>query len=199
MIITVAGFKGGIGKTTSAIHIAAYLNTRVPTLLIDGDANRSALEWHSRGEGLPFKVIDEKHTARHARHFDSIVIDSEARPNDRDLRTLAEGCDLLILPCTPDALSLSALIRTVDALRAMKADHFRVALTILPPFPSRDGDEARAILQEHGLPVFKGGVRRFVAFQKAALAGVTVDEVKGDPHAADGWQDYVDIAKQIKI
>lgn len=198
MIITIAAFKGGVGKTTTAIHLAAYLNMQKPALLIDGDANRSALEWDSRGPGLPFKVIDEKLTARYVRDFDHVVIDTEARPDDRDLATLAEGCDLLILPTTPDALSLAALLHTVEALKALKADHYRVLLTILPPKPSRDGDEARELIEEKGLPMFEGGIRRFVAFQKAALAGVTVDQAN-DPHAADGWNDYLEIGKRINI
>ena len=198
MIITIAGFKGGSGKTTTAIHLAAYLNMQKPALLIDGDANRSALEWDSRGPGLPFKVIDERLTARYVRDFEHVIIDTEARPADRDLATLAEGCDLLILPTTPDALSLAALLHTVEALRALKAEHYRVLLTILPPRPSRDGDEARELITEKGLPIFEGGIRRFVAFQKAALASVTVD-LASDPHAADGWADYLEIGRQINL
>jgi chromosome partitioning protein len=42
MIITIASFKGGVSKTTTAVHLAAYLQKRSPTLLIDGDPNRSA-------------------------------------------------------------------------------------------------------------------------------------------------------------
>ncbi len=45
MIVTVAGFKGGVGKTTSAIHLATYLNQNASTLLVDGDPNRSATTW----------------------------------------------------------------------------------------------------------------------------------------------------------
>ena len=42
MFITVASYKGGVGKTTTAVHLAAYLQTLAATLLIDGDPNRSA-------------------------------------------------------------------------------------------------------------------------------------------------------------
>ena len=40
MIITVTSYKGGVGKTTTAIHLAAYLQTLAPTLLVDGDHGR---------------------------------------------------------------------------------------------------------------------------------------------------------------
>src|SRR5207248_3848873 len=103
MILTVAGFKGGVGKTTTAIHFAAYLQDTAPTLLIDGDPNRSATTW-ARANRLPFKVIDERQAARHAGQYEHIVIDTKARPEREDLRALAEGCDLLIVPTKPDAL-----------------------------------------------------------------------------------------------
>jgi chromosome partitioning protein len=48
MIITIASFKGGVAKTTTAVHLAAYLQDRSPTLLIDGDPNRSATGWSRR-------------------------------------------------------------------------------------------------------------------------------------------------------
>jgi chromosome partitioning protein len=59
MIITVASFKGGVAKTTSAVHLAAYFQQKGETVLIDGDPNRSATGWAKRGN-LPFKVIDER-------------------------------------------------------------------------------------------------------------------------------------------
>ncbi|WP_339389353.1 ParA family protein [Picosynechococcus sp. OG1] len=51
-IITVTGYKGGVGKSTSAIHIAAYLARNQKTILIDGDPNRTALNWSQRGRCL---------------------------------------------------------------------------------------------------------------------------------------------------
>ena len=115
MIVTVASHKGGVGKTTTAVHLAGFLQETGPTVLIDGDPNRSATGWAKRGQ-LPFRVIDERQAARFARDYQHVVIDTEARPEEEDLKSLADGCDLLIIPSCPDALSLDALMQTTAAL-----------------------------------------------------------------------------------
>ncbi len=195
MIITVTNFKGGVGKTTTALHLAAYLQQDKPTLLIDGDLNRSATGWSKRGE-LPFKVVDERQAARYARSYEHVVIDTQARPSPDDLQALAGGCDLLVIPTTPDMLSIDALMLMVDVLKAMKVSHYRILLTMTPPKPSRDADEARELFLEAGLPVMQNTVRRLVSFQKAALSGVPVYSVK-DPRAQQGWQDYLSVGKEL--
>ena len=195
MIITVASFKGGVGKTTTAVHLAAYLQEKAPALLVDGDANRSATVWGMRG-GLPFKVVDERQAARYARNYEHVIIDTAARPDEDDLKALAGGCDLLVIPVTPDALALDALMLTVKVLQNIGSNSYRVLLTIIPPRPSRDGEEARSTLQQGTLPLFEVGIRRFVAFQKAALAGVPVFSVR-DPRAQLAWTDYEKMGKEI--
>lgn len=195
MIITVASFKGGVGKTTTAIHLAAFLQGYAETLLIDADPNRSALGWASRGE-LPFTVVDEWQAGEQLRPYGHVVIDTQARPTSDDLSALANSCDLLVLPTTPDILALDALVLTIEHLQQIQAPSYRILLTEIPPKPSKAGDEVRTLLLEAKLPIFQTGIRRLAAFQKAALAGLPVYAVK-DPRAELGWQDYEAVGQEI--
>ena len=173
MIITMASFKGGVGKSTSAVHIAAHLARSARTLLVDGDPNRSVTRWASQGR-LPFTVVSEAQATMHARSYEHIVIDTKARPDPEDLREIATGCHLLVLPCTPDPLSVDALLATVKELKGLGSERYRVLLTIVPPRPNKDGPKAREALLEAGLPLFKAHISRMVSFQRCILEGETV-------------------------
>jgi chromosome partitioning protein len=196
VIITVASFKGGVGKTTTAVHLAGYLAAKKSTLLIDGDPNRSSLEWSEAGR-FNFKVVDERHSAKYARDFEHIVIDTKARPEEDDLKVLAEGCDLLIIPTTPDALSIKATLKMLSALQNLDTNSYKVLITMSPPPPSHDGKDAKEILKKNNLPVFKTEIRRYQVYKKASLEGCLVKDV-ANSYAKEAWQDYQKIGQEIK-
>ena len=97
MIITVASFKGGVGKSTTAVHLAAYFRQLDKTVLVDADLNRSSTAWAARGS-LPFDVVDEAMTAKVARAYEHLIFDTAARPDAEVLKVLADGCDMLVIP-----------------------------------------------------------------------------------------------------
>jgi chromosome partitioning protein len=197
MIITIVSFKGGVGKTTTAMHLAAYLQQNGKTVLLDGDLNRSATAWKERGNGtLPFDIVDEQlsFAASGYKHF---VIDTAARPAPNILKGLADKVDLIIIPTTTDGLSLDALSKTVEALREVNIEKFRVLLTMIPPKPARDGELARAAFEQAGLPLFTASIRNLKAFKTAGTQGILVADVK-DPRASLGWEDYAAVGAELR-
>ncbi len=196
MIITVAGYKGGVGKTTTAVHIAALLALGGKTLLVDGDKNKSATRWSSKGN-LPFTVSGAAEAVKLRPSFQHLVIDTQARPDTEELQDLAKGCDLMVLPATPDMLSLDALGLTLQALAGMKGATFRVLMTMVRPKPNRFVDGVRDELKSQKIPVFERTISQLIVFQKAALDGVTVRAVKGDRMAAVAWGQYQDVVEEI--
>jgi chromosome partitioning protein len=130
----------------------------------------------------------------HSRNYEHVVIDTAARPSRDDLEALLDGCNLLILPTTPDALALDALLQTVDTLKSLGSNRFRILLTIIPPKPRRTGEQARAALA--ALPLFKQGIRRFAAYEKAALEGLPVYQVS-DRSARIAWKEYEVVGEEL--
>ncbi len=196
MILTITSYKGGVGKTTSAVHLAAYLQTLAPTLLLDGDQTKNATAWSQRGKGFPFRVAGIDQAAKLARDFEHIVIDTGQRPSLDDLKAAADGCDLLVIPAVPASLDTDGLGQTIRALQQIGTGAYRVLLTKVPPPPEKEAAELREFLTGLSVPMFQAEVPELKAFKKAASAGQIVNQTS-DRNAARAWQAYAAAGKEI--
>lgn len=123
MIIAVANSKGGVGKSTLAVHLAAWLHDlghRV--VLADCDTQASSSEWAA--EAIPNvtavhftdpdTILDELPVL--ARDFDFVVADGPGS-NTETSRALLLRADLAIFPCKASLLEARALAQATALLR----------------------------------------------------------------------------------
>ena len=199
MIITITSDKGGVGKTMTAIHLAAYLQTLAPTLLVDGDGVRCSTTWGEGGH-LPFKICGEKEMGMHLSKYEHTVIDTGGEPDDRDLKELVKGCHALVIPAEPGKSSQTGLIHTLERLQAFGSTKHRVLLTKIPPPHEEMAEFARTTrrnLVEAGFPIFKAEIPRMAVFQKAENRGLVVYDVKNDRNRKIAWEHYAAVGQEI--
>ncbi|CCQ54945.1 similar to ATPases involved in chromosome partitioning [Crocosphaera watsonii WH 0005] len=182
-----------MGKTTTSIHLAAYLQEKAPTLLIDADRNRSALIW-SREDKLPFHVASQAGSTSIIRKYPHIIVDTRARPEPEEFKDLADGSDLLIIPTTPNHLDLDATFKAVEQLQALNAN-FRVLLTKVDA-RTKSGQEAKKRLREADLPRFKTSIPLLVVFEKASQRGVITRDYSS-PTSKTAWSAYEAVGREI--
>ena len=198
-LLTVTGYKGGIAKSTTAIHLATFFSQHGKTVLADGDPNRTCISWSQRGidKGmpLPFTVVSEKQAPKFMRNAEFLIIDTAARPNSTDLEELANGCDLLILPTVPDVLGLEPMLETAKDLP--ESSLYRVLISVVPSYPSRAGEVLKTQLNSAGIPLFNTMIRRSSKVPDAALQGVSVKALTKSRYAQAVWNEYVKVGEEI--
>lgn len=201
MVITITGRKGGIGKTTTAVHLAAYFQTQGSTLLVDGDPNDSALTWASRNL-FSFQTVDSSAVKTHLQQqrYDYVLIDTKAHPEPEDIQVLADNCDLLVLPTRPSFLDLHALLQTVSNLEQLQTN-YKVLLTMVRP-PKRTDKHTRRItardfLNHEDIPVFEAEIQQLAVFEEAPDQGELVKDFTG-AIAQKAWSSYRALGQEIK-
>lgn len=123
MIYGLTNSKGGVGKTTIAVHLAAWLvKKKRSVIFIDADPQSSASQW-IKELGLPIQLeqIDSpegiiQRLAQLASEVKDIVIDGPAGLSTTT-RAIMLRADRVYFPCGPSILDLRAASKAVQLLR----------------------------------------------------------------------------------
>ena len=192
--ILVSNRKGGAGKTTVVVNLAAAANTPLwPVLVIDADPQASATFWYERRtattpllssaspEGVAAVLKDAK-----AARVGTAVIDSPP-VLDRSMLNLMRLADFILIPTRCGAFDLAAIAGTVQMARESRRP-FAVLLNATPPARLDEEPsivtEARQLLDEMGAPVLSRCLTQRAVFSHSIISGEVVSEYAPQSAAA---------------
>jgi chromosome partitioning protein len=205
MIIGVLNQKGGVGKTTLAVNLAATIarsGSRV--LVVDADPQGSAMAWSSTREIEPlFPVVGMAKPSLHrdmprlAAGYDFVIIDGAPRVNDLG-RSAILASDLVLIPVQPSPYDVWAAADTVQLIRearqlkpGLKAA-FVINRKIARTAIGRDATAALARFED--VPVLAAFLNQRIIYAESAARGLSVIEVAPTGEAA---REMSALAKQV--
>lgn len=183
MLVAITSLKGGAGKTTTAIHLAAVAAADgLDVVVLDADRERSAFEWGGRITSAPFRVVaaEPNRLARQARDLSPariVIIDTP--PNDREvLKTAAAVADHVLVPVRPTGLDVNRLVPTLELLLEVEAMRGQLDVAILfTQWDSRRILSREALAALADFPVLQAKVRSLARYEQAfGLAPVYLPE-----------------------
>lgn len=202
MIFTVAHTKGGVGKTTTAIHLATMLAKRGQTLLIDADPQASSASWAAwrrdsgRDPSPTTTVLNGKAVLTEGKvlsqGFTSTVVDAGGRDSGglRSALLLAERAIIPVGASNLDAAAMTDLLEIVELTKEYNPTlDVRVLLARIDP-RTRDADEMLSYLKDQGLKVFTARITERVAYRRTIGEGAIVEEVAKDAQAVAEMQAF---------
>lgn len=189
-VITFITQKGGSGKTTTLLNLAAHASAKEDklSLVIDLDPQKSTLSWWESREkeniGCIDVTVDKLEQALEVarkKNFAYTFIDTPARAENIN-NTAIRYSDFCILPCQPSLLDMRAAKTTVESIKILQKQGAFV-ITRANPRGYRV-DDAISALRVHGLPVCPTPIVDRTAYRDSYALGEGVIEYEPNGKAA---------------
>jgi len=188
-VTAVVNQKGGAGKTTLAMNLAAGLSRRGDTVVIDLDPQGSSRQWATLGNA-PFpatvKQMSGKWDARSLQKgfqaYRYTVLDCPPSLDSHASLQALRACDIALIPILPSPVDLWASLRLPQEIaEARKVNPKLKAFLVLNQIEPRSALSAsmREALEEFDIPVLGAAMRRRAVYRGAALDGVSVYQLGG--------------------
>lgn len=189
--IAIIAQKGGAGKTTLAVHLAAEAERAGKVaLVVDMDPQASASQWSQWRNGEPPEVIDTPPPLLAAKLKQAedmgaqfAVIDTPPHA-DTTAATAAQSADVVLIPCKPRAFDLAAIQMTARLVESARRPAY-VVFTGGPPNARRLYEEAAEVVTSYSLQVAPCIIPERASYTHATAGGRVAFEIEPKGKAAE--------------
>jgi len=186
-IIAIANQKGGTGKTTTAVHLAYWLQTKGNVLVVDADAQQSSTTW-IEDLNLKSEIINDPdelfdRLPELAKEYNFVVVDGPASMSETT-RVILTRADIALIPCRPAGLDMHSTNRVIRLIRqardlrgglpkaALFLNHAKKGTVLLR--------EAQKALSKSGIDLLKGVIYDRQVITDAPSQGSVVSQMSGN-------------------
>lgn len=202
-LVAVTNQKGGAGKTTTTMNLAAIAAENSRVLVVDVDPQQSTTWWASTaGDGLPFDFADNTDASTLARlrslPFDVIFVDTPGNLTDsKILSSVLSVADFAIIPTEPEALCIPPMVRTIRTLVEPSETPYRVLLSKIDMRVPGQLEDAEALIDSLELPRFSRAIRKYKIHSDAPIEGTVVTQYVESRQTAKAIDDYRAVALEL--